>query len=339
MSVECFRSGDVVPQPPEPRSEEEIIAGWSGDADRPALAICCIVYNHAEFIADALNGFLSQVTDFPFSIIIHDDASTDGTQDIIKKYGKNYPKIIKTILQEENQYSKGRRALSFFQGVSDAKYLAVCEGDDYWLDSTKLKKQVDYLEKHPECVITGHDAFITDETGLIVKPSKLPDGHKRDYSSDELAEGKAWILTMSWVYRNVVEDFAPERNMVRNGDNFLTSILGQYGGSHYHHDIKPAAYRVHAGGVWSSASEDKKQDDQINTWFWMYRYYKRIGKPELAGIYFSRFQSIVFRKSSFLKLAKASLIKFFMIDSAKVKLREMMGPNRIVRIKRLLGKI
>ncbi|WP_084286587.1 glycosyltransferase [Halomonas halodenitrificans] len=302
MSVEFLKNGDVVPKPPEPRSEEEIVARWSVDANQPTLAICCIVYNHAKFIADTLNGFLNQVTNFPFSIIVHDDASTDGTQEIIKKYEKDYPGIIKTIFQEENLYSKGHRALSFFQGVSDAKYLAVCEGDDYWLDSTKLKKQVDYLEKNPECVITGHDAFVTDETGIVVKPSKLPDGHKRDFSSDELAEGKAWILTMSWVYRNVVEDFAPERNMVRNGDNFLISILGQYGGSHYHHDIKPAAYRIHAGGVWSSTSEDKKLDDQMNTWFWMYRYYKKLGEKNYLIYIIQNFKKLFLKKLLFQNL-------------------------------------
>lgn len=315
------------------------MAEWSKSSTCPTLTICCIAYNHVNFIEDALNGFLTQRTIFPFEVIVHDDASTDGTREIIEKYQSKYPKIIKTIFQRENQYSKGRRALGFFQGVSDAKYLAVCEADDYWSDSKKLQKQVDYLEEHPECVITGHDAFIIDDSGEMLKNSKLPDIHKRDYTAKELAEGKAWILTMSWVYRNVVPDFAPERNMVRNGDNFFTSILGQYGGSHYHSDIKPSAYRVHAGGVWSSATNEEKLDDQTNTWFWMYRYYKRIGKPELADVYFSRFQTIVFRNSSVLKLAKATFVKLFMINSVKAKLREVLGQKRIMLIKRAFGKI
>lgn len=339
MSVEFLKNGNVVPKPSEPRSEEEIIAGWVGSFSFPTLTICCIAYNHADFIEDALSGFLIQRTTFPFEIIVHDDASTDGTREIIKKYQSEYPKIIKTILQRENQYSKGRRALGFFQGVSDAKYLAICEGDDYWSDSKKLQKQVDYLEVHPECVITGHDAFIIDDSGEMLKSSKLPDIHKRDFSAKELAEGKAWILTMSWVYRNVVSEFAPERNMVRNGDNFFTSILGQYGGSHYHDDIKPAAYRVHPGGVWSASSTDIRFDDHTNTWFWMYRYYKRIGKPALADVYYSRFRDHVFRKSSWFDLLRALVAKTLFLDGLKGKVQNALGPQRVMRLKRVLGRV
>ena len=83
-------------------------------------------------------------------------------------------------------------------------------------------------------VISGHDAVIVDQMNYLLKVSKLPDVHKRDYSAIELQCGQAWILTMSWMYRNVVEEFAPERNSVRNGDTFFLSILGEYGGSHYH---------------------------------------------------------------------------------------------------------
>lgn len=325
MSVESLKNGNLVPKPPKPKAEEGIIAGWGGEIKRPTLTICCIVYNHAGFIADALNSFLNQKTDFPFEVIVHDDASTDGTQEIIKRYQDDYPNIVKAIFQEENQYSKGRRALSFFQGLSDAPYLAICEGDDYWSDPQKLQKQVAYLEEHPECVITGHDAFIIDDAGTMLSPSKLPNSQKRDCSARDLAEGKAWILTMSWVYRNVVPEFAPERNMVRNGDNFFISILGQHGGSHYHEDIQPAAYRVHAGGVWSSADKKQRFDDQTNTWFWMYRYYRRIGKHDLAEVFYSRVKANIYRRSSPKELGMALITRLIRLDSLKIRIKSFLG--------------
>lgn len=320
------------------RTQEEIMATWKGDPEKPVVSICCITYNHEPYIEDALEGFLIQETDFPFEILIHDDASTDRTADIIREYEAKYPKLIKPIYQVENQYSKGRRALGFFQGLSDAPYLAICEGDDYWLDPEKLQKQVDYLEVHPECVITGHDAFIIDDAGAMLSPSKLPHSQKRDWSARELSEGKAWILTMSWVYRNVVSEFAPERNMVRNGDNFFISILGQYGGSHYHSDIQPAAYRVHDGGVWSSAGKEQKIDDQTNTWFWIYRYYKRIGKHDLAEIFYSKLKANVYQRSSTKELLKALVKQLLRWDSFKLKVRVLIGSTNISRIKALFGK-
>lgn len=277
-----IKIGDMVPEPPEPRTEKEIISGWDGDSKNPTLSILCITYNHEEYISKTLNGFLMQETDFKFEIIVHDDASEDGTQRIINEYKARYPKIFKAIFQKENQYSKGRRALSFLQGVSDAEYLAVCEGDDYWLDPQKLQKQVEFLQSNQDYVISGHNAMVIDEQGKLINHSKLPDIQKRDFDAAALTKSQAWILTMSWVYRNVIKEFAPERNMVKNGDVFLISLLGNHGKSHFHHEILPAVYRVHSGGVWSTLDKDARFDDDINTKFWMYRYYKRIGSNELA---------------------------------------------------------
>lgn len=320
------------------RTEDEIIVTWKGDISKPLVSVRCITYNHAPYIEDAIKGFLIQETDFPIEVWIHDDASTDGTGEIVESYQKQYPRIIKTVLQDENQYSKGNKPGKILIDKCTGKYLAVCEGDDYWTDPRKLQIQVSFLEKNPDYVISGHDAFIVDEENSLISTSKLPDSQKRDFSAKDLAQGNVWVLTMSWVYRNVVKDFAPERNMVRNGDSFFLSILGKFGKSHYHDEIKPAAYRVHPGGVWSASSPDKKLDDQTNTWFWMYRYYKRVGDSKLADIYLARFQRNVFKRSSLSSLLVGVLRKVFMVDGLKVKLRERLGPEAIYRIKRVLGK-
>lgn len=118
----------------------------------PLVSIYCLTYNHEQYIRDCLDGFLMQKTDFSFEVIVHDDASTDNTQAIIREYAENYPKIIKPIYQTENQYQQHVSIIKqFVLPKVRGKYVAICEGDDYWTDSNKLQSQVDLLENHPKC--------------------------------------------------------------------------------------------------------------------------------------------------------------------------------------------
>lgn len=122
--------------------------------ERPLVAIRCITYNHEPYIRDALEGFVMQKTDFPFVAVVHDDASTDGTAAIIREYAEKYPDIVKPIFETENQYSKRdgslRKIMDDACRATGAEYIAMCEGDDYWTDSLKLQKQVDFLEARPD---------------------------------------------------------------------------------------------------------------------------------------------------------------------------------------------
>lgn len=121
----------------------------------PLVSICCAAYNHEPYIRQCLDGFVMQRTTFPFEVLIHDDASTDKTADIIREYEKKYPDIIKPIYQKENQYSKGGKiSLRFNIPRAKGKYIAFCEGDDYWIDPLKLQKQVDFLEANPDYVFS-----------------------------------------------------------------------------------------------------------------------------------------------------------------------------------------
>lgn len=118
----------------------------------PLVSISCITYNHASYIKECIDGFLMQKTNFNFEVLIHDDHSTDGTEEIIKEYAKQYPDIIKPLFEKENQYSLGKPIGSAVWNLPRArgKYVAMCEGDDYWIDPYKLQKQVDFLESHPD---------------------------------------------------------------------------------------------------------------------------------------------------------------------------------------------
>ena len=118
--------------------------------ETPLVSIVCTTYNHENYIRQALDGFLMQQCSFPIEVIVHDDASTDHTADIIKEYADKHP-FIKTILQTENQYSKGVDIWEYlFTKEAKGKYITICEGDDYWTEPYKLQKQVDFLEKNPE---------------------------------------------------------------------------------------------------------------------------------------------------------------------------------------------
>jgi glycosyltransferase involved in cell wall biosynthesis len=145
-----------------PKSEAEIISNWI-HVDNVYVSIICITFNQEIYIQDAIDSFLSQVTDFKFEIVIHDDASTDSTPAILARYQKIYPNIIKLILQTDNKYSEsGYLPFKYATSKSKGEYIALCEGDDFWIDSYKLQKQVDILKQGKYSLI-GHDAICLNE--------------------------------------------------------------------------------------------------------------------------------------------------------------------------------
>ncbi len=144
------------------RTQEQIMEDWAGDVNAPLVSVRCTAYNHEPYIAQALDGFLLQRTNFPFEVIVHDDASTDKTADIIREYEKKYPKIIRPIYQTENQYSKRDGSIGrIMTAACRGRYIALCEGDDYWIDGNKLQMQVDFLEANRE-----YSAYYSNVEGI-----------------------------------------------------------------------------------------------------------------------------------------------------------------------------
>ena len=137
----------------------------------PLVSIRCLVYNHEPFLRQCLDGFVMQQTTFPFEAIVHDDASTDGSAAIIREYAEKYPNIIKPIYETENQYSKHDGSILRIMEAAvhpDTKYIAICEGDDYWTDPHKLQIQVDFLESHLDYFVSSHDYSVYHEkTGVL----------------------------------------------------------------------------------------------------------------------------------------------------------------------------
>lgn len=175
------------------------------------VSIKCAVYNHEQYIRQCLEGFVMQKTNFRFEAIVHDDASTDGSAAIIREYAEKYPDIIKPIYEIENQYSKRDGSLTrIMNAACKGKYIAVCEGDDYWIDPLKLQKQFDFMEEHSDYMLCGTNGLVLWDHGV-----NAPEYFHRRFISSELTPentiGKWPFPTASLFYRkellNYLDDF------------------------------------------------------------------------------------------------------------------------------------
>ncbi|MFA7116543.1 MAG: glycosyltransferase [Bacteroidales bacterium] len=168
------------------------------------VSIKCLVYNHELYLRECLNGFVMQKTSFKFEVIVHDDASTDGSADIIKEYAEKYPNIIKPIYEKENQYSKQDGSLSkIINDINCGKYIALCEGDDYWIDPLKLQKQVDFLENHEDYGLIYTDVNVFLQEKNIFKRNYISSGElKRSYSFLDHLKNTGYIAPCTWLFRS-----------------------------------------------------------------------------------------------------------------------------------------
>ena len=223
------------------RTQNEIMKHWGKNSKEIVLSVSCLTYNHENFIHDAIQGFLSQETDFAFEIIIRDDSSTDNTVAILKKYVQKYPKLIKLLLMEKNTLSKGHRGISDVLKIATGKYIAICDGDDHWTDKFKLQKQVDFLEKNPEYVLCFSD--------FSYKNLKAVFHFKNDYSRLDLLKG-ASLPTSAVCFRNkkILNNIIFYKGGI--GDLLIWSMLGLYGKAKLLKNIKPTFYRIHSNNMW-----------------------------------------------------------------------------------------
>ena len=260
------------------------------EIQEPLVSVCCITYNHEKYIRDAIESFLMQKTEFPFEIIIQDDASTDMTADIIREYEEKYPEIIKPIYHTENQFSKGINVAFSVYKKSKGKYIAVCEGDDYWKDPLKLQMQVTFLEQNPDYVITYASAEAFDENGII---ETYIGGALKDLSEEQLKRA-APINTLTACFRNVIKELPPELSIAKLGDLTLWSLLGAYGKGKFIGEIKPSVYRVHENGVFSKKSLTERMYMDLTTQVSLMLYYMRIGDKTTANYFMRRVVTFFF---------------------------------------------
>lgn len=239
------------------------------------VSINCFVYNHGEYLRQCLDGFIMQKTNFAFEAIVHDDVSTDDSVAIIREYAEKYPDIIKPIYETENQFSK--RDGSIYRIMNNAvhpsaKYIAMCEGDDYWIDENKLQKQVDFLEQNKNYSMVCSNRFSLNSDGTLIENK-----YKEVITKKDILEGII-PATQTMLYRNY-PDLIEQLNLFAgfySGDWIISYILSKKGAIYVIQDFL-AVYRAEGNGVWSKLSNEERAKKYVNGF---YDFHKMIGFPD-----------------------------------------------------------
>jgi glycosyltransferase involved in cell wall biosynthesis len=238
--------------------------------NKPLVSISCITYNHEKYIRDAIESFLIQKTNFPIEILINDDASTDRTADIIREYEKKYPELIKPIYQIENQLSKGVKPMTnFIFPRACGKYIAICEGDDYWTDPNKLLKQVNFLELHPDYGLVHTDCDeLYNGTGKII--NSVNKKNNKNYQSCKnpfygILTGKYVVKTLTVLVRKELIEKAISTKIFKK--NYSRSDLPMWleiaNLSKFHYiPESTAVYRLRKGSITRQTSQYKQIESE-----------------------------------------------------------------------------
>lgn len=218
------------------------------------VSVCCITYNHKEYIRDTLEGILRQRVNFAYEILIHDDASQDGTAKVIEEYAARFPEKIFPILQTENQYSKGLTNISgtFNFPRARGKYIAMCEGDDYWTDLNKLQRQVDFMEAHPDCSICFHSARIEVLGRAVTERRMRPYRKSRRVSPEEMIDKQSGYPTASLLFPTDMVQALPDFYVNAPIADIPLQLLAAARGWGYYMDRAMCVYRLGGASSWTS---------------------------------------------------------------------------------------
>jgi glycosyltransferase involved in cell wall biosynthesis len=290
------------------------------------VSICCTTYNHEKFIGQAVESFLMQQTNFEFEIIISDDCSTDGTLQVLKTFEQKYPGKIKIFSSKKNigAHQNMIKTVNSCMG----KYIALCDGDDYWTDACKLQKQVDFLEQNPEYVICCHYTRVTDANNntLHVSANPIP----LVYTYYDLLVGKQLeTKTATVVYHNIAmvnQVFQkPWYRKCYAGDKLLKLFATFNTGRKIY--VLPevmSCYRNHTGGVWSMIESDARMEMMVSDFNLIIKNfaYQAVHKKRLLLLYIKRYLLFELKRFRILKayntmkyLLQAFLIIFIVNDT------------------------
>lgn len=320
------------------------------------VSIICLTYNQEKYIEEALEGFLMQNVNFQFEVLIHDDASTDSTQKIIRRYQKKYPSIFKPVFEKQNQFSKNN--LVFVKNIfqeAKGEYIALCEGDDYWTDPNKLQQQVNFLDKNRDYALCFHPVKVIFE-GSKQNENIFPESRDgASFNVEELLKSN-FIQTNSVMYRrqnyeNLPSDILPL-------DWYLHLYHAQYGKVGFVNKVM-SVYRRHPGGIWWESTNNirnlyKKYGSQhLNMYFEIFKLYQnRQEYKDIVSLHINElFKSIVnidakeesnIVKTFMLKnpdraaYSVIELFKNFMSEKAKLQSQLNLETNRINQLEQSL---
>jgi len=315
------------------RTEAEIMLHWKDRSSTPLVSICTRTYNVENFISEALDSFLMQETDFPFEIVIDDDCSTDGTREMINKYIDKFPNIINANFLKKNI---GVR-LNFIQNLQRAsgKYVAPCDGDDYWTDPLNLQKHIDFLENNDEYVVSYSSMDTIFEEGVKERSFKW---NTEDKESIEIQKNFFGTGICAVCFRNVdiIKEYPIEHHCAPIDDNFLASMIGQYGKGKFLKSIRAVKYRQHGGGDYSSKTNIERALMYEQNFFALYTYYNRIGNSEVSEHFYYKFMEysfVVHGKKYYIKLLCESLM------SKTIQGLKIFPKKSVVQVRRFIEKI
>lgn len=241
------------------RTQQEILDSWNlNDDSTPLVSINCITYNHEKYIEDAIIGFLKQETNFPFEILINDDASTDGTPGIIRKYEEQYPAIIKACYHQDNKYSKGLTPSYFNLDRAKGYYFAMCEGDDYWLSKTHLKDAISAFKHNKDISIYGSASYMLK---LNINKYITYRPQKKIYDLSSYVIDSPFIPTCSLVVKTSI--YKQIQNIPVSGGRYFAEdtrlkLLSLTDGKMFVGSTPSVVYRKGTIGSWSQREINKK---------------------------------------------------------------------------------
>ena len=249
---------------------------------RPKASFVCISYNHVDFVGQCLDAFLAQEVDFDVEIVVHDDASEDGTRDVLASYAARCPGRFRLILPETNSGCPGH-AMATALRHARGEYVLFCDADDHWTDVRKAQTQVDFLERHPQFAFTFHDAVRQNRSGTLTYPM-MEDAWRRNWTSAEIAEaGSLFFCQSSLCFRNVLAPYPSELAHSPLGDVFLARMLGHAGaGAYLGDEVRPTTSALHEGGVWSGATDEQRGDMVTLTYLNLVAWLLRVGYDDEA---------------------------------------------------------
>lgn len=259
-------------------TEAEVTSRWQGNG--PVVSIICYTYQHGPYIEAALTGFLAQQTDFPFEVIVRDDASTDGTAETVADFAAEYPNVITAILEEQNRYHQ-TSAFPVVAPLSRGEFAMTAQGDDYWTDPGKLQVQVDTLRNAPFAAGCFHDLVVVDSGSRYLARYDMHRGNlsSRDWTLDPS------IPSQTLMYRNWFKELPSSFPRIYNIDTYLQARLSARGGAIYVPSIRPSAYRVHEGGIWSMADVRDQAPQAATSFYWIGHWFAENGDKERAKYY------------------------------------------------------
>lgn len=223
----------------------------------PLVSVCINTYQHAPFIAQCIESALAQQTTFPFEIIIGEDESSDGTREICKQFAEKHPDKIRLLLHRRadvlyvNGKPTGRNNFMRTALAAKGKYLALCEGDDFWIATDKLQRQVDFMERSPQYSFTCAHAIKVDDNGAEKDKIPLPD--RQEFDASDLARANfaltASVMFRTWQVHEIIR--RPDFKKTTAGDYFLEVMAAASGPVHYFREAM-VAWRIHAGSMWGN---------------------------------------------------------------------------------------